>query len=88
MLKDSTLPDHTRDLKPGPAEDPTIPMDAAHAEVTTINPDDGRVDKTNHGEEDTEENAEWKDNKSDEPANLTPTYEDGGAANTTKEEID
>jgi hypothetical protein len=47
-------------------------MDKAPVEVTTMNPDNGRVDKTNHDEEDTEENAEWKDNKSDEPANLTP----------------
>jgi hypothetical protein len=55
-------------------------------EVATINQD----------EEDTEENAEWKDNVSGEPANKSHTDEendsdnkdDGGAANTTEEEID
>ena len=32
-LKDSTQPDHTRDLKTDPAEDPTTPMDEAPVEV-------------------------------------------------------
>jgi hypothetical protein len=38
-------------------------------------------------EEATENKAEWKDNQSDKPADKSPTN-DGGAVNTTEEEID
>ena len=66
-LGDKTQPDHTRDLTADPAEDQTTPMDKAPVEVATIT----------RGEEGTEENAEWKDTKSDKPANLTPIHEEG-----------
>jgi hypothetical protein len=41
---------------------------------------------TDEPPEDTEDNAEWKESKSDEPAKMTPIHEEEGADVTTDDE--